>query len=93
VSTATHRLRPVEVEARQFTDETDPLALAAWCGGEYINSPGGFEDVVYIPAQEARQVWPHVPRGSWVLKDSHGTVTVLTNEQFTLMYEPLDASV
>jgi hypothetical protein len=90
---ATHQLRPLAVEARQFSAKTDAVELAAWCGGEYLNSPDGFEDVIYLPTKGARQVWTHVPRGSWILKDPDGDLTVLTNERFETMYEPIPASV
>lgn len=46
-----YRKEPIVVEAMQLT-ETNGAEIAEWCGGEHVQNPNGFDNVVHIHTRE-----------------------------------------
>ena len=103
--TATHRKRPVEIEARQVTRE-NASDIAAWCGGRVIQTakPGDPDDIyvaLEIPTLEgimrAETTHPSTwdgaryTGGDWIIRGVQGEFYPCKPDIFEQTYEAVES--
>jgi hypothetical protein len=84
-----YRKKPVTIEARQFTGETD-RGLAEWCGGRFfLAAPFGAKHKPVIEIPTAEGVMTASP-GDWVIKGLKGEFYSCKPDIFEATYEPAE---
>jgi hypothetical protein len=81
-----YRTKPVEIEARQLTDDADWAAIATWCGTRpRPHTPGDLKDQLPV-STPAGVAWASI--GDWIVKKSD-EFEVVKRDEFEATYEPV----